>query len=676
MTTLIKQFIEAERSGNWDLLITTIQQMLPFFHAAGHFFCARCAHLYMQDMMNLKNRIDPIEYEKFTNNGYFTIRRMDKFWSGIWSNQTIEQTLMKTMKNSGGLTRGRGITESVLIRWTLGMIHLHNICEEVEKYCNIISVTSEQHVDVRPSRIALDIEDVEKVMQWFSQHIPFPINDVLMSISSGVVGTADVNCHLSHELGCEGISRIVGGNFENVKFKRKDKVITLATVSNSAEIGKEKITVDPLTLFHRICVAKQSDEDLKMFFTFELTPFPLSLFSEEGMRKGTKSSLFSAFTPTKIDAVQRKNNFVVVDGGHLLHKVVWQRNMNFGDTVKSYLIYLQAHYGSNVAVVFDEYPSYVTGKSVKSAERIRRANLHSSHEIIFNKATCPEISQEQFLANETRCVCFIDLLKKFLQKVNVTGKQTVEDTDVLIVETAVSVRSQYDNIFVVGEYIDLLVFLMWLAPMKENLYFQKWGKGRTPDVLYSTTSFKYKFSRMILFIHAFSGCDTTSALFVRGKTKLCSLLEKNPTPGKKCKTSACDLNPLRYTLFTQSATKTRSTLARLHPTVDVARFHALRSYLQIQKWLGHEKNPLEWGWVLTRFGLFPRKMERDAAPESLLKMISCNSRKGARMLVVAGKQVLYVLPWALVLWEKLAKTCQTSIDLRTALKMKTRRHRQ
>ncbi|GBM88062.1 hypothetical protein AVEN_215128-1 [Araneus ventricosus] len=215
-----------------------------------------------------------------------------------------------------------------------------------------------------------------------------------MSISGGVVGTADVNCHLSHELGCEGISRIVGGNFGNVKFKRKDKVIKLASVNNSAKIGKEKITADPLTLFHRICVAKQSDEDLEMFFTFVLSPFPLSLFKEEGMRKGTKSPLFSAITPTKIDAVQGKNNFVVVDGGHLLHKVVWQWNMNFEDIAKSYLTYLQTHCESNIAVVFDGYPSAVNGNSTKSAQRIRRANSHSSHEIIFNETTCPGTSQE------------------------------------------------------------------------------------------------------------------------------------------------------------------------------------------------------------------------------------------------------------------------------------------
>ncbi|GBM29724.1 hypothetical protein AVEN_156909-1 [Araneus ventricosus] len=111
------------------------------------------------------------------------------------------------------------------------------------------------------------------------------------------------------------------------------------------------------------------------------------------MRKGTKSSLFSEFTPTKIDAVQGKNNFVVVDGGHILHKFVWQRIMNFGDITDSYLTYLQSHYGSNVAVVFDGYLSDVTGRSTKSAERIRQTHLHSSHEIIFNEATCPETSQ-------------------------------------------------------------------------------------------------------------------------------------------------------------------------------------------------------------------------------------------------------------------------------------------
>ncbi|GBN07636.1 hypothetical protein AVEN_228393-1 [Araneus ventricosus] len=131
--------------------------------------------------------------------------------------------------------------------------------------------------------------------------------------------------------------------------------------------------------------------------------------------------------------------------------------MNFGVIAKSHLTYLETHYRSNVDVEFDGYPSYVTGKSAKSAKHIRRTNLHSSPEIIFNEVTCPESSHEQFSANERNKVRFIDPLKKFLLKANVTVKQAVGNADVLIIETAVSVRSQYDNIFVVGEDIDFLV---------------------------------------------------------------------------------------------------------------------------------------------------------------------------------------------------------------------------
>ena len=103
MVTLLKEFIETERSGNWQLHLKCVQQMLPFFHASGHFLYAKSCHLYLQDMLNLKSKMDPTDYEKFVTYGYFTIRRSEKFWSGIWSDMSIEQTLMRTMKCTSGL---------------------------------------------------------------------------------------------------------------------------------------------------------------------------------------------------------------------------------------------------------------------------------------------------------------------------------------------------------------------------------------------------------------------------------------------------------------------------------------------------------------------------------------------------------------------------------------------
>lgn len=90
MVIIAVQFIDAERNGNWNLHLLCVREMLPVFHAAGHFNYIKGAQIYLQDMQKLGNVMDPDEYLKFTDNGLFTIRRTDKPWSGIWSDMTIE----------------------------------------------------------------------------------------------------------------------------------------------------------------------------------------------------------------------------------------------------------------------------------------------------------------------------------------------------------------------------------------------------------------------------------------------------------------------------------------------------------------------------------------------------------------------------------------------------------
>lgn len=79
MILLIKDFIRAEQSGNWDLHLKCIENMILFFHASGHFLYAKSAHLYIQDMRKLKEEMDEYEYDQFTSEGFFTIRRTHKF---------------------------------------------------------------------------------------------------------------------------------------------------------------------------------------------------------------------------------------------------------------------------------------------------------------------------------------------------------------------------------------------------------------------------------------------------------------------------------------------------------------------------------------------------------------------------------------------------------------------
>lgn len=294
------------------------------------------------------------------------------------------------------------------------------------------------------------------------------------------------------------------------------------------------------------------------------------------------------------DVMPEGPHFFVVDGGHLLHKIVWKRELPFGAIAENYVQYLRNHYGQNVVVIFDAYPD-ADKKSTKNCERLRRA-VHSSPDVMFHEETMLQHTQEKILSNESNKKRFIDLLKKALQKANISVQQAVEDADLMIVNTAISVASQYDSVRVVGEDIDLLVLLTALAPTHNNIFFQKCERGKAPDSYYSTTSFNHKFTDVLLFIHAISGCDTTSGLFGQGKNKFISLFFKNPELLNKAAlfldseatkeniakagenilvalyggdSSTQSLDELRYYMFVKAAAKTKFSLARLPPTTDV-----------------------------------------------------------------------------------------------------------
>lgn len=655
MVTLVKHFIEAERSGDWDLHLNAIRGMLPFFHASGHFLYAKSAHLYLQNMENVPGKMPADEFEKFTTQGYFTIRRSNKFWSGIMSDQTIEQTLNRESKIHGGMFK-RGADESVAVRWTMSAVHMQNICQQIEDFCDVHGGTTEQHVDFRPSRVRRDNSDMEKIDHWFDDHNPFPTDSQIMSISSGIIGTENINCHLASEIGTKLLNNLVGTNYDSVKFKRKDKVSPLSAVGSSITIDKTSVPINPLLLFQRISISKQTNEDLKDCFGYELAPYPLSLFNEEGMRKGTKSTLYNAFEPLQRSAVMGEKRLDVVDGGFLLHKVVWPRsNATFNTICDNDVSYVKRHFEKNVVIVFDGYPEDLQTVVLKGWERRRRAAKHRSPEVIVNATAFPPTTQEKFLSNDKNKARLIDILKKALQDSGVVVQQAPADADSFIVGTAIQEASNHDEVTIIGEDIDLLVILTALGYHLNNVFFKKPGRGRTPEQLYSPASFKYEESvaKHILFLHACSGCDTTSSIFNVGKLKFIETLKKNNNLNKAlslfreanihkhCLAQAGEcflialfggdenvktLDDLRFKNFTKSVTRNKFNFATLPPTSAAAEQHIYRTYLQVQMWMEYEVNATEWGWRKTNRGLEPIATMADPAPEFLLKTISCKCK--------------------------------------------------
>ena len=76
------------------------------------YYTCVCVYIYIQHMLELDIQY-PWVYAKNFEHGYHIVRRSDRFWAGLWTDLIIEQVMMSSLKSRGGLTRGRGVTESV-----------------------------------------------------------------------------------------------------------------------------------------------------------------------------------------------------------------------------------------------------------------------------------------------------------------------------------------------------------------------------------------------------------------------------------------------------------------------------------------------------------------------------------------------------------------------------------
>lgn len=142
--------------------------MLNLFAATGHINYAKSARLYLQLMRDLPTG-HPWLYDCFIEQGFHTVRRSSRYWAGLWTDLIIEQVLMRSIRSRGGLTRGRGVTESVRLQWIYSMHKCAGVHDAMTTTTNLRHRTSEQHVELGTSRSQRDYEDLSKIQKWLDQ---------------------------------------------------------------------------------------------------------------------------------------------------------------------------------------------------------------------------------------------------------------------------------------------------------------------------------------------------------------------------------------------------------------------------------------------------------------------------------------------------------------------------
>ena len=143
-----------------------------------------------------------------------------------------------------------------------------------------------------PTCLAVDMRDREKYLCWFKDHSPTSLADLggLVSLETGVLGDPKVNCDDAYAIGCKSAEAVVGKNF-TFSLQRKDKVVTLSSLSTAVKIRGEEIIVDPSILFHRLALVINNNDEREEFFSYELATEPTSLFKNGLMRKGNKADM-------------------------------------------------------------------------------------------------------------------------------------------------------------------------------------------------------------------------------------------------------------------------------------------------------------------------------------------------------------------------------------------------
>ena len=158
---------------------------------------------------------------------------------------------------------------------------------------------------------------------------------------------------------------------------------------------------------------------------------------------------------------------------------------------------------------------------------------------------------------------------------------------------------------------------------------------------------------LLLLVHAWCGCDTTSAIYGKGKLRIIALLkDKHFKQAAEvfCRddASANEINEagiqlmvkmyngrrddspasLRQASWNQMINeKNKLTPENLCPTERAIHFHSQRVYLQTQKWKlldEHCRNPADWGFYRHGSGMKPIKTDLEPAPDNVLNIIRCN----------------------------------------------------
>ena len=165
----------------------------------------------------------------------------------------------------------------------------------------------------------------------------------------------------------------------------------------------------------------------------------------------------------------------------------------------------------------------------------RRKNGRKGVSVSFSASMNLTITKEAFLSDTSNKQRFVTLLGEQLEGSGCQVFHGKGDADVLIVLKALELANTKDTVLI-GDDTDLLVLLLSkdMPQSSKNIFFAPapkkiHSKNRIRDIKQVKVDLGSFICQHLLFMHALSGCDTTSRLYGIGKGTILKKLKSNVT---------------------------------------------------------------------------------------------------------------------------------------------------
>lgn len=571
MVDVLLQFVRATREANWELHLSSLRRMIPWFFAYDRPNYARYAPIYLMEMMNLRTT-HPDIYEDMANGGFVVNRQNQYGFSNVAVDQTIEQTLNRDSKTKGGLT-GMTLRKGAVHRWILSYparAAISNVCRVMAGKTD----ASRSRKDIDHSRIQADEMAVRNVLSTINAMCnPFTIEeDGIVNLSTGSVAPKDVEVDLfkAQESGQLAYTlytqeRLITNDkqiYEPIKqMKLKTFSDTEKPVLNKAKSENLVLKANSDLLGRMVVVGRANNVDMKNALTHSLHPFPPAVATHEGtITKTDKSKLLRFIEGMNIkedtgDHVPFPSNSTawIIDGMAILQELT-NIPTTFGklaDFVFQKIISIAMHHGAKrIDFVTDRYPEH----SIKGNERDRRATLGKQRIKIIGRDQKTPKQMKKFLScgqNKEQLVEFLfqewsvlssEKMPPGLQLFISHGQQCHmlemkdelyvqpvptlfcdhEEADTRMLLHADHAGDFYDNVVIRSRDTDVFVTAIAVSECisaKLFLHMGPWSDFRIVNVSDVSQQLGKSVSDALIGLHCFTGCDSVSAFRGKGKVK-------------------------------------------------------------------------------------------------------------------------------------------------------------